>query len=320
MKIRSIKIQLKLILFGILFSGLQACDFSMIEEVDTEQLDTDVHKLVVHSFISPQDEIIKVYVGSTYPTMGLRPLNNWETNFIDNATVTISNGEKEVQLSFTKPDKEPGDPVGETYYSISFQQFPIEAGKTYTLKVSSTNLEPVTATCTVPAQTPEAEVSLYNYSDEGYWPGAELLGLESRWEADKEQPNYYSLQINQKEIISFQDEFGNWDSNEYSYHIEKLLLTDEGNKGKPFKIRTKLYLVANPVDEGENEEDEYKMEVFVEGFLLNTDKLYYDYHSTMENYNEDNIFAEPVHVPTNIEGGLGIFSAYTMQKFSIDID
>ncbi|MTI31802.1 DUF4249 domain-containing protein [Xanthovirga aplysinae] len=318
MKIIIIQKLQKFILFGILLSNLQACDFSLVEEVETEQLDTDNHKLVVYSFISPQDENIKVYVDSTIPTMGLLP-NTWGSNTIEDAMVTLDNGQKEVKLIFNNPVDENGYETEESHYTISTDQFPIEVGKTYTLKVSSPNFKAVTASCSVPSEAPELSMSTYTYKDEDFMQTEiELLGLESSWKAEKERVNYFAFFINERTVTHFIDQEGNWQSYENEWYQERLFLTDEGNLGKDYKIRTELYRLANTDNEGEN--DENREEVILEGFLLNTDQLYYDYHTKMKNYTGDNLFTEPIQVPTNIEGGLGIFSAYNMQKVSIELD
>jgi hypothetical protein len=47
--------------------------------------------------------------------------------------------------------------------------------------------------------------------------------------------------------------------------------------------------------------------------LLHTDRHYYLYHQSLRDSRIENPFAEPILVYTNIEGGLGVFAAYTKE-------
>jgi hypothetical protein len=54
---------------------------------------------------------------------------------------------------------------------------------------------------------------------------------------------------------------------------------------------------------------------FLKVYLLNTDKSYYDYHRSLGNYDSgDDPFTEPSPVFSNVNGGLGIFAAYTVDS------
>jgi hypothetical protein len=54
---------------------------------------------------------------------------------------------------------------------------------------------------------------------------------------------------------------------------------------------------------------------FLRIYLLSTDKPYYDFHKSLENYSlGDTPFAEPSFVYSNVKGGLGIFASYTLDS------
>jgi hypothetical protein len=57
----------------------------------------------------------------------------------------------------------------------------------------------------------------------------------------------------------------------------------------------------------------------LDGYLLNVDENYYRYHDGVARQDEvrDNPFAEPVPIPTNIQGGLGCFGAYNRSTLTL---
>jgi hypothetical protein len=57
---------------------------------------------------------------------------------------------------------------------------------------------------------------------------------------------------------------------------------------------------------------------FLKIYLLNTDKPYYDYHRSILNYNSgETPFTEASPIYSNINGGLGIFAAYTYDSIIV---
>jgi hypothetical protein len=55
------------------------------------------------------------------------------------------------------------------------------------------------------------------------------------------------------------------------------------------------------------------------GYLFNTDEPYYRYHQSLRNSNNDNPFAEPAPVYSNITGGLGVFAAYNQSVITLQL-
>ena len=48
----------------------------------------------------------------------------------------------------------------------------------------------------------------------------------------------------------------------------------------------------------------------IEFMLLSCEKSYYDHHRSVQNFDNNNPFAEPSLISSNINGGLGCFAAY----------
>jgi hypothetical protein len=54
---------------------------------------------------------------------------------------------------------------------------------------------------------------------------------------------------------------------------------------------------------------------FLRIYLLSTDKPYYDFHKSLENFSlGDSPFSEPSFLYNNVNGGLGIFASYTLDS------
>jgi hypothetical protein len=55
--------------------------------------------------------------------------------------------------------------------------------------------------------------------------------------------------------------------------------------------------------------------VFISVYLMNTEESYYLYHTSLNEFDRsDNPFSEAKPVYSNIKGGLGIFTSYTMDS------
>jgi len=54
--------------------------------------------------------------------------------------------------------------------------------------------------------------------------------------------------------------------------------------------------------------------------LFTTDYHYYQYHTTIENYESGNPFAEPSRIYSNVENGYGVFAGYQKSVFIVDFD
>ena len=93
--------------------------------------------------------------------------------------------------------------------------------------------------------------------------------------------------------------------------FKKSFFTDNGMDGKEISQRT----------EGTN--DGYYStpdSVFMKIYLLNTEKSYYQFHQSLMNYSDGTVpFSEASPLFSNINGGLGIFSAYTVDSIVIRI-
>lgn len=107
----------------------------VVQDVEPPKIES---QLVVFSFLSPEEKLVKVEVSMSKPVYRSAGGTN---SFVNNAIVTITNdGGQSVTLAFD-------DTLAQ--YVASQQMFPIEAGRTYTVKVVSGG-KTVTGSCIVP--------------------------------------------------------------------------------------------------------------------------------------------------------------------------
>jgi hypothetical protein len=334
----------KIIIIGISILGLNACT-KVVEDITLPYEE----RLVVTSFIAPQDSLIEIKVSKTSPAIGTVPNivygQNGQINdpqAILNATVTLSDGTRTTitKLSSIKVlngiDYTTGQQVSGTEkkgYFINTKNFPIVAGKTYTLTVTAPNFKDVSATCTVPQNrliTKDIEIiandkiTSYTYSS---GPGSTQTKVEQitkvialKFKDFVGEENFYAISgfnystskvkppsgkefvITNVQSIGF-EKGSNYGSANY--------LTDYKQDGQ-FLVtdKTNIFLPSNTDNPNYKEDPDQKR--YVEFFVANTDKNYYEYNRTASIRNGDNPFSEPVLTFSNIKNGLGAFGAYNM--------
>jgi hypothetical protein len=180
--------------------------------------------------------------------------------------------------------------------------FPIEEGKTYTLKVRSDNGLYSQASCTVPYRRNFAlEIDTFRpaYASTEYYYKPFKANIYFTDIPDEE--NYYMFLCKQ---VSFNSKSYNPVSTNEISGPEKEYFSDKGIEGKRTSILLSYIQDPKLMDSS-----------FIIIYLLNTDKEYFDFHKSLGNYNSgEDPFTEPSPVYSNITGGLGIFASYTIDS------
>lgn len=87
--------------------------------------------------------------------------------------------------------------------------------------------------------------------------------------------------------------------------LEENIFSDKGKDGQKLFLKT---IDLNTLYESADS-------AFLKIYLFNTDKAYYDFHTSFLNYSGGrDPFTENSPVFSNIEGGLGVFAAYTIDS------
>lgn len=266
-----------------LFILITSCE----RDVNNVSLPDFIQKLVINSFISPYDTVSFVSVASNERIYG--DLNIKET--FGNLNVTISNGVNEISL-----EKETDA------YIFRPEDILVEEGKTYRLKVISDKGLTAEATCTVPmARNFHLEAdTLWEYKE---IPGVGSLNMIRANVYLTDYPgeaNYFRFTT---KILLYDSEYGYLP--ELSIDGEKpAFFSDEGRDGERIFVNT---LTVAPFSESDS--------TFIIFYILNTDKAYYTYHRSLDNYSSgENPFTEISPIYSNIDGGLGIFASYVVDS------
>lgn len=246
-------------------------------------------KLVVAAFLSPSDTVSYFHISTSNPVF------NYVTNSepVGKITAFISNGSKEVILD----SSEYGDRPVPSEFMLDRAKMEIEYGKSYNLRVSTANGYFAEAKCTVP------EKRSFNIRIDTVTLPGKGLRAKASFNDIPEEENYYRIKA---WVRSYSHSVQGARSDIYTLHPEKKFFTDAGIDGKNIVIFTDDYLgyMGNKTDSS-----------FIVFRLFNTEKSYYLYHHSLDNYEGgDNPFVEPTPVYSNITGGLGIFSSYAIDS------
>jgi hypothetical protein len=278
----------------LLFSLVAGCLLSGCEkEVTGIKLPESSSKLVVASFISPQDTAVFVQVSRSQPIMGYQePFGEPVTN----ASVSISDGTQTRQLTYRS--------FNAGYY-IDTRDFPVVAGTTYTLRVSVPEGEVAEATCTIPEAPAEApSVTIDSVLDNNDRRADYFVRMD--WLDVPDQENYYRPMGEIKMAIkpAPPDTTQHYVVNP-TYWEGEVFLTDQGKDGERVYSPKGILPMGYAGSQGD-------ITITLYAHLLHTDPHYFQYHRSVQQAlrSQDNPFAEPVLVYSNITGGLGVFAAY----------
>ncbi|MCU0461178.1 MAG: DUF4249 domain-containing protein [Bacteroidales bacterium] len=280
MKYRSIKYFL-LLIFLLTGSGCE----KYINYVNSPEFE---QKLVVTSFISPSDTLSKVFVTSN------QRLYEFHGEMEDPGVITgtISDGTTEIELKSTSSG-----------LSFSRDKMPVISGKTYTLKVYSSKGLYAEAKATVP-QKREILIKVDSVTKDmyDYMPGNELVVNIELTDYQGER-NYYNIIGN---YVAYSSKSISVPKNDFYFPMYWFEYIDDKRASPDNKIKLDAWIIPSISDSDS---------AFINLKILNTEDSYYLYHTSLKQFDYgDNPFSEAKPVYSNIEGGLGIFTSYTLDS------
>lgn len=278
-----------------LFNYIQLLSLGLLlvsceEEIENAKTPNFVEKLVVTSYISPQDTVIQVYISKNRPVYG----KITDPVPISEADVVLSDNNNQIQLLNSGPN----------IFSISSKAFLLKDNKNYKLSVKTPDGLFVEAECTMPAfRDLKLIADSTRVIEKTDWGTYSYLKYSIKFTDFPGERNYYrvivSLVYYSKQYVGTQP-----------MTVDKEFLTDNGKDGKD--------LVTTTTDNGYI--DNYMDSVFLKVSILNTSYEYYKFHQTLSSYDgSDDPFTEIVQVYSNITGGLGIFGAFTSNELMIRV-
>ena len=254
---------------------------SCVKKADIDLPEQD-KKLVVTSFISPDDSVIYAVVRSSVPRFGSNNTASVLTaGYVPDATVTISNDLTSKVLTYDKEQQ---------FYRISSTKFPIEPGKKYFLNVKSPDGRSVSAVTKVP-DSPMVIESLKSEITRNDISKIEV-NIEMRVKDIPGQTNYLAIFFHQNSDPANDDPFsvfGYFDTD------EKIL------KDSYYHFSGASFFSTDTLKSA-------RLDVQI----LNCSREFFLYNKSVQEAGIAgmNPFADPVMVYTNINNGFGCFGAY----------
>ncbi|GAB3507226.1 hypothetical protein GCM10027341_41440 [Spirosoma knui] len=285
---------------------LSSCD-SLRNEVDPELLNRQASKLVVTCFLSPQDSVLAVKVSRSQTVLS----DSTNTSAYDNipgAVVTLSEGDRTIAL-YTQTNK-----VSSTdYYRAAASRFPIIAGRTYKLVVQTAEGERAESSCTIPKFVKLESLDFDSTIVNQIIRQQRRYFVRAHWQDPADETNFYQIAgnfqyVNSKPDTARRVEFRTlrFDTNTSS------LQTDDNSRGAKMESERAFINGRTPNTTGSGSFlDNFKLAKVVVD-LLSIDRAYYNYQYAVGRQAQasGNPFAEPVLIPSNIQGGLGCFAGY----------
>ena len=231
-------------------------------------------KLVVVSFISPQDSLIKVAISLTQPIYNTKP----STDVINNADVRISSILGSYKLLF--------NPI-EQKYIIDSSQLKIRAGITYTIEVNTPDGKNASGSTTIPDLNTTLIAKIERIVSTKYTHTLHCIWLDNYGSED-----YYKLAV---QYPHYTDSLGNY-YDETAYN----LVSDKNYDGQTLTSN------VNFSYDGLTDLYGYLLHLSQEYYLYQ-EKLDLSINSSGP-------FSEPVQLFTNINGGLGVFAGFNQFK------
>lgn len=217
------------------------------------------------------------YVEVTWSNPSFGLLPDFEDEYVTNAAVTITDGTLLGVFSYEEERRR---------YELDAATFPIQAGSTYRLAVSANGQE---AFATVTTKTEVPSVESFEFRDN--------RDLSVSWRDIEGSEDYYSVRAFLKRE---EQDFINL----IPYFFDSGFISDRNRDGS----------ILQDLGEGfESTRSQDTLLITIYSF----NELYVDYFEILENYIGDDPFSEPVQLPSNIEGGLGIFAIVQQSDFKM---
>ncbi|MFC5046285.1 DUF4249 domain-containing protein [Aquimarina hainanensis] len=271
-------------------------------------LSTD-NEIVITSFIAPQNDLIEVEISKTFPLSVV--LNNpkipEEDFLIKDASVTLKNSKNEdITVPYNPTSKK---------YVVASKDFPILAGETYTIEVTAL-AKTATASTTIPGNaSTELEKPIIK-KEEARFGSSTYLSAEISWKDIASEENFYHVIAIANEDVedidnSFEINLTQFDFNHHLFYEEddfgieddtREYISDAGRDG--------AFLKAKGITGNTREVKKVTVKI------LTVDKNYFEYHQAIkkQEFFEDEIFVEPITIPSNVNGGKGVFSSYQITE------
>jgi Domain of unknown function (DUF4249) len=278
---------------------LTSCQ-STREEVEPIELTAQSGRLVVDCFISPQDTMLTAKVTRSRPVLDNNPLKNVE---IQDALVRLSNGDKTATLVYDSKLH---------YYRINAAKLPIREGTTCTLTVQTPDGAHVIAVSTIPRTVPIKAVRMdSSMTQKEDATARKHFSVVCTWQNSTPATDFYQLRGSIQGIPYESPKTATLaDLSAVAFKMADNSSGLISNKTSDNLLSASAYVWD---EAGLATISKRCRSVAVNVTLLHIDEAYYRYHEALDRQlrASTNPFAEPVLIPSNIQGGLGCFGSYS---------
>lgn len=347
--------KLTYILFSCLIFILISCQ-TIVEGVDLPYQE----RLVITSFISPQDTLIEVKVSKTMPTTGKFYYNKPREGFdqegnylpLEGVTIQISDGQRTViiplsEITYSKQLSPDPKKQGQIEYAkrkgyfLKTKDFPIVAGKTYSLVVKAPNLFTATASCQIPPKNLTAsdyqiaggdriDSVVTGYSSSGVSGG----GIASNRSYTLVKPftvvikdfaseeNFYTVAYYTRNRYEFKDPKGVSLTNIVVRQEPYSDFISDYKRDGAFLEFIKAKIPVGYYNSNQSQNSQIPKSITLLVHIAVIDKPYYQYIKAIlasGKIDNNDPFSEPVLTYSNVQGGLGVFAGFNTTATTIDL-
>ncbi|WP_210463423.1 DUF4249 domain-containing protein [Rufibacter roseolus] len=266
-------------------------------------------KLAVQYNLNTEAPKQNMYIGRSQSVLASDDL--WRSGLVKNASITITDGNGTLRQGFVFVPLEYNHEIGNYKPTNEFTPVP---GQQYSLTVSAPGFETIEGKLTMPTEVPVASASFVpDTKNDGYNFNG-LLRVQFNDLAG--QQDYYRLHVR------LVDETGQPVGNLYSRddnddifgeEVEKIKLSTVFDDGWAkqgvitFSDKVGAYVGSGLAPK------------YIEITLQHLTSDLYLYERSKNNYQEDNPFAEPLNLHSNIRNGYGNFGGITATKYRIPL-
>lgn len=258
-------------------------------------------KLVITGFISPSDTLTFIEVSVNHRLYG--ELGTEEP--AGKISGVLSDGITETELNLTQLNiGYPMNTKPRYGFILDHTKMRIKPGNTYSLSVNTDKGLSATALCKVPPERFfEVKADTFSVPSRHEWePYSRRVDIKASLRDIPGEENFYKIRL--KIMSYFHDDVRGVSVSEFQI-MEDYMLSDKSMDGKEITIKTNTGL--NFIADTDSS--------FVVVYIVNLEKSYYRYHESMKNQSRgDNPFSEATPVYSNVSGGLGIFTSYTVDS------
>ena len=292
-----------------LLLALSAC-----EQIIEPDLPEHTPRLVLQSFFTP-DSTWVAFVGRSAGMIESRPAR---ARPVTEATVELLAGDRVIdELEFFQ---------GERVYV--WEKGTLQAGESYSLRVSAPGFATIQATDAIPRLVPTAIASYRTNTSSRAESRIKDLSIKLEIQDPPGETNYY--QIRMYHHIPGSSFFASERYYQGSFSTQDPSITADNSDDDSF-IEGEAFFIApffkDTLFDGQThaiELDNYNVAEHTRVYIqvLYVSETYYEYlkSARLHESTQDNPFAEPASVHSNVENGYGIFAGYSSQTFELVLE